>query len=249
MNKIALELTRLLVVSRDSAIIRQLWPIGESNGWQLETATDPWVAIDRVQSGEPLSVLVLDLARGSSEGLLSLGQLRRICPELPIILIGYAEDNGRRQEAIRMGAHDYLVRPLTDSQLEAAIQRSLSAAGERYGLDIASEDVEPVSGGGFFVGVSPIMRRLRAQAAWLAEADVPVLIVGEAGSGRETVARLIHQLSVRSGFSFASSELRSAARGSSREGTVWGPRRGQECFFTKQSGQTGTVRQRHDLPG
>ena len=55
----------------------------------------------------------------------------------------------------------------------------------------------------FFIGISPIMRKLRAQAALLAEANMPVLILGESGSGKETTARLLHKLSVRSGFEFA----------------------------------------------
>lgn len=203
MTNAAIKVTRLLVLSRDSAILRPLWSMGESNGWQLEIAADPWEAIDRAQSGEPLAALVLDLPPGGSEGLHSLRWLRRLRPELPIILIGHSEDNGRKQEGIRMGACDYLVRPLQDRQLEMAIQRSLSKAGEASEADITSEDVEPVSEESFFIGVSPIMRKLRAQVALLAEANVPVLILGEAGSGKETTARLIHKLSVRSGFEFA----------------------------------------------
>jgi len=177
--------------------------VGESNGWQLEMAADPWEAIERVQAREPLNAIVMDLPQGSSEGLHSLRWLRRLRPELPIILIGHSDDSGRRQEGIRMGARDYLVRPIEYRQLEIAIQRGLSMPGEALEADITSEDVEQVSDEGFFIGVSPTMRKLRAQAASLAEANVPVLILGEAGSGKETIARLVHKLSVRSGFAFA----------------------------------------------
>jgi len=69
-------------------------------------------------------------------------------------------------------------------------------------MEIASEDIEQVSDEAFFVGASPIMRKLRAQAELLAQANVPVLILGENGSGKDTAARLIHKLSVRSGFKF-----------------------------------------------
>src|ERR1035441_5965452 len=69
--------------------------------------------------------------------------------------------------------------------------------------DITSEDVELISGDIFFVAASPVMRNLRTQAQLLAVANVPVLILGESGSGKETAARLIHKLSVRSGFGFA----------------------------------------------
>jgi DNA-binding NtrC family response regulator len=197
------EVARLLVVSRDAAILRPLWSVGKSNGWELEIATDPWEAIERVQSQDSLDVIVMDLPQGSSEGLHSLSWLRRLRPELPIILIGHADDNGRRQEGIRMGARDYLIRPIECRQLEIAILGSLASSNERLEADISSEDVEQVSDESFFIGVSPIMRNLRAQVAALAEANMPVLILGEAGSGKETVARLIHKLSVRSGFAFA----------------------------------------------
>jgi two-component system NtrC family response regulator len=177
--------------------------MGESNGWQLEIAADPWEAIDRAQSGATLDLLLLDLPQGSAEGLHSLRWLRRLRPSLPIILIGHPDDNGRKQESIRMGARDYLSRPIEDRQLEIVIQRNISMASEAAEADIASDDVEALSDESFFIGVSPIMRKLRAQAALLAETNVPVLILGEDVSGKETTARLVHTLSVRSGFEFA----------------------------------------------
>ena len=60
MTNSAIEGTRLLVVSRDSAILRPLRSVGESNGWQLEMAADPWEAIERVQAREPLNAIVMD---------------------------------------------------------------------------------------------------------------------------------------------------------------------------------------------
>jgi two-component system, NtrC family, response regulator AtoC len=203
MIKTAIEVTKLLVVSRDSAILRPLWLMGESNGWQLEIAADPWEAIDRAQTGATLDLLLLDLPQGSADGLHSLRWLRRIRPALPIILIGHPDDNGRKQESIRMGARDYLIRPVEGRQLENAIQRNICIRSEATEADISSDDVEPISNESFFIGVSPVMRKLREQAALLAEANVPVLILGEDGSGKETTARLLHSLSVRSGFEFA----------------------------------------------
>jgi two-component system, NtrC family, response regulator AtoC len=203
MIRSAVEVMKLLVVSRDSAILRPLWLMGESNGWQLEIAADPWEAIDWAQSGATLDLILLDLPLGSTEGLNCLRWLRRLRPALPIILIGHHDDNGRKQESIRMGARDYLIRPLEERQLEMAIQRILCTESEAAEADISSDDVEPISNESFFIGVSPIMRELRAQTASLAEANAPVLILGEDGSGKETTARLLHSLSVRSGFEFA----------------------------------------------
>ena len=197
------EASKLLVVSRDSAILRPLWAMGESNGWQLEIASDPWEAIEKAQAWADLDLLLLDLPHGNADGLHSLRWLRRLRPALPIILISHPEDNGRKQEAIRIGARDYFKRPIEDRQLELAIQRNSSKASEPTETEISSDDIEVIGNETFFIGVSAIMRRLRAQVALLAEEDVPVLILGEDGSGKETTARLVHSLSLRSGFEFA----------------------------------------------
>jgi len=203
MTQNAVETARLLVVSREAAILRPLWSLGESNSWQLETAGTGWEAMERLQSGSAPDLLILDLPKDDSDSLHILRWLRRLRPELPIVLISYAEDIGRRKEALRLGAQDYLVRPLSDAQLEHSIQRHLSSTVQNAELDLASEDVERVSEDAFFVGASPAMRKLRAQAELLAETNVPVLILGESGSGKDTVAHLIHNLSVRSGMPFA----------------------------------------------
>jgi DNA-binding NtrC family response regulator len=78
---------------------------------------------------------------------------------------------------------------------------SLSEPDRYPGIEM-SKHVEQLDPEAFFVSASPVMQKLRAQAELLAQADVPVFIVGEIGSGKDAVARLIHKLSVRSGFKF-----------------------------------------------
>jgi two-component system response regulator AtoC len=203
MTKNAIEVTRLLVVSRDSSVLNPLWTMGESNGWEVEIVSDPWEAIEKAQSESPLDLLLLDLPRGNGESSNSLRRLRRLRPTMPIIMIGHPDDKNKKQESLRMGASDYLISPIEDRQLASVIQRNLTKADEPTEPEITSDDIEPVNEKNSFIGVSPIMRKLRAQAALLAETNVPVLILGEDGSGKATTARLVHNLSVRSGFEFA----------------------------------------------
>ena len=198
----AIEAVRLLVVSKEPTVVRSLWSIGEANSWQLETVGSGWEALEFVQAGVTPDLLLLDLPRGDADSLHILRWLRRLRPNLPIILLCYPDDAGRKNEAIRLGAQDYLVRPLDDEQLESVIRGQLGSRGNSIEMELASEDIEQVSDDAFFVGASPIMRKLRAQAELLAQANVPVLILGENGSGKDTAARLIHKLSVRSGFKF-----------------------------------------------
>jgi two-component system, NtrC family, response regulator AtoC len=198
-----IETVRLLVVSREAAVLRPLWSMGESHSWQLETATNAWEAIERLQAGATPDLFLLDLPHGDGDGLHILRWLRRLRPELAIILIANPDDVAKKQEAIRLGARDCLLRPLQDHQLEAVIRRHLREAFPAIDLDMTSDDVEPVGDDAIFVAASPIMRKVRAQATLLAEANVPVLMLGESGSGKETTARLVHKLSLRSGFEFA----------------------------------------------
>jgi DNA-binding NtrC family response regulator len=190
--------SRLLVVSRSSAILRQLWLIGQSNGWRIESVSNAWEAMERAQSGTTPDLLLLDLAREEADGLHILRWLRRLHPTLPIILISHRGDAGRKKEAIRMGARDYLISPLDDRQLSFAIHQHLPESGEAVETPAVGNDVEEAANDSIFIGLSPAMRKLRARATLLAKANAPVLILGESGTGKETVARLIHKLSARS---------------------------------------------------
>jgi two-component system, NtrC family, response regulator AtoC len=200
-TRTATQAVRLMVVSRDPSVLRSLWSVGESNSWHLETAGCGWEALERIQAGVLPDLLLLELPRNDGDSLHVLRWLRRLRPELPIILLSHPEDVSRETEAVRMGAQDFLVWPFAKKQLALAIRRQLPPNGQSR-TDLTSEDIEQISDDTFFVGASPVMQKLREQAELLAQTDVPVLIVGEPGSGRDTTARLIHKRSIRSGFSF-----------------------------------------------
>ncbi len=236
---------RLLVVSREPQILRSLWTIGETNSWQIETAPSGWDAMERVQSGVAPDLLLLDLPRGDGDSLHILRWLRRLRPELRVLVLCHPEDGGRKKEATRLGAEDVLVRPFTDEQLERLIRKHLFEPGNGA-TGMVSEDIEQLGQEAFFVSSSPIMQRLRAQAELLAQADVPVLILGEGGSGRSTVARLIHKLSVRSGFRFLKVDC-GAVPGDMLEEELFGsdrpfPSNGQRANPGKfELGEKGTI--------
>src|ERR1017187_1687750 len=195
----AAEIANLLVVTRDFAVLRSISSMGASSCWQFETASNAWEAIEKVQSGTTPDLLLLDLPDGDADGMHILRWLNRLRPEMPVILIGHNGNTASKEESIRMGARDYLTKPIEDHQLAAVIEHCLSPTSQAPETDVASDDVESLGGDAYFVGSGPTTRKLRSQAALLAEANVTVLILGEGGSGRETTARLIHKLSVRSG--------------------------------------------------
>jgi DNA-binding NtrC family response regulator len=196
-----IETFRLLVVSSEVSVLRLLGSTAQSNSWHLETSASGWDAMERVQSDAAPHLLLLDLPRGDGDGLHLLPWLRRLRPELPVVVLCDRQDADRQKEATRMGAKDVLSRPITEEQIQSLVSRYLGSANDAE-AEIASEDIESVGEDEFFLSITPAMQQLRAQAELLAQADVPVLILGEPGSGKGTVARLIHQMSVYSGFNF-----------------------------------------------
>jgi two-component system response regulator AtoC len=197
-----LQSSTLLLVSRRPSALTLVSAVGEANAWQVQTASSGWEALDRAQSESGPALVLLDLSEGDADALHTLRWLRRVRPELPVIMLAYAEDAAQRAEAIRLGAQDYLSWPLETALLQSAIAPHFSSASGYSDTDVSSENIEQVHDEMFFVSASPAMRHLRAQVQLLAQADAPLLIVGESGSGKEIVARLVHKLSVRSGFSF-----------------------------------------------
>ena len=113
--KTAAASVRLLLVTRESAVLSLLWSIGEKRKWHLESATNGWGAMERVQSGVTPDLLILDLPRADGDGLHFLRWLRRLRPELPILVLCHEDDSLTEQEAIRLGARDCLVWPVADS--------------------------------------------------------------------------------------------------------------------------------------
>ncbi len=194
-----IETVRLLAVSRDPAVVRMLAPLEASGAWQVETAANGWQAMERMQSGAASHLLVLDIAPGDSEPMHFLHWLSSFRPDVPAVLLCCAGDAGRVEKETGLGADDLVMKPFDLTQLETVMQQHL-AATVNGNVDPASRNIERLGPETCFVSASLIMQKLRAQAALLAKTDVPVLILGERGAGKYTVARLIHKLSVRSGF-------------------------------------------------
>jgi len=244
-----IETIRLLVVSREPAVLRLLWSMEESDSWQLETAGSGWDAMERVQSGAAPDLLLLDIPHGDTDSLHLLRWLRRLRPDLPVVVLCYPDDAARGKEATRLGAEQILVRPFDKQQLTSVIRRHLGPDGGAAGngrADAVSENVEQLGPDEFFVSASLTMQKLRAQAALLAQADVPVLILGETGTGKYTVASLIHKLSVRSGFKLVrlncaempEALLEAELFGDERTSSARAPRTGLGQFA---AGEKGTI--------
>jgi two-component system response regulator AtoC len=180
-----------------------LWSVGQANSWELEIAGSGCEALERVQANGTPDLVIVDMPRGESDGFYTLRWLRRVRPNLPIVVLAPAVDQEQRAEAFRLGAQDYLVKPLDAPQL-AAMGRHYFGGSSGPGSEGAEAQLDQLRDGMFFLAGSPATRKLRSQAELLAQVDVPLLIVGESGSGKESTARLIHKFSARANSAFYS---------------------------------------------
>ena len=143
-----------------------------------------------------VAAAVLDVMMPCKDGMETLPEVRRRFPELPVIMISGASDPDRIVEAMKAGAQEYLIKPVAHEKLLAALRRTLALAPAAAGTDDAPP--EPRTTQVNYVQVNAGMRvireALRKTAAW----NVPVVLRGESGVGKEVLARELHLLSPRS---------------------------------------------------
>jgi DNA-binding NtrC family response regulator len=137
-------------------------------------------------------------------GLQTIEECKKIRPEQKIVVLSCVSDTSTVVQAIKLGALDYVTKPFYKSELDAVLKRCLepekpakgTADFQRYTV---SDDVEieSLEDDLFFLAASPQMKQIRAQVSLVAKVDVPVLLLGESGVGKEILARLIHKMSIR----------------------------------------------------
>jgi len=143
-------------------------------------------------------VLVTDIKMPDMDGFALLRRALEIDPALPVVLVTGHGDVPLAVEAMRAGAYDFIEKPFDTSHLASVVARALEK--RRLVLENRALRQELETGSGLearLVGRSPAMERLRGQVRALADTDADVLLVGETGSGKEVVARALHDCGAR----------------------------------------------------
>ena len=188
----------ILVVGSDPATMRAVTAMLAETSCRTEETAIGASAVAKAHCNPPPDLVLLELGNGSDAGLQVLQEIRATRPELAIVVLLASSDTRQVVEAIRLGARDYLTCPVQEIELQQVVLRCLGPKLSTHGATDCSEIIEPLGDDVFFVAASPAMRKVRIQAELLANINVPVLILGESGSGKEVTAHLIHKLSSRS---------------------------------------------------
>jgi two-component system nitrogen regulation response regulator NtrX len=185
-----------VLVVDDEADIRELVAgILSDEGYAVRTATDSESALAAIHARKP-ALLILDIwmAGGGMDGLELLDMVKELDRDLPVIMISGHGNIETAVSAIKRGAYDFLEKPFKSDRLLLVVERALEAANlRRENRRLRTQAIAPEG----LTGKSVAAQQLRQMIAKLAGANSRVLICGPPGSGKETVARLIHGASAR----------------------------------------------------
>ncbi|HEY6250815.1 MAG TPA: sigma-54 dependent transcriptional regulator [Candidatus Angelobacter sp.] len=196
----------ILVVDDEPSMLQYTRTLLEMDQYAVETATSGEEAVRRLEAHPPVDLILLDMAMPRMDGLQTIQACKKIRPEQRIVVCSCVSETSTVVQAIKMGALDYMTKPFYKSELDAILKRSLAAEQSPVTPEESSpalategpEHFESLENDLFFLAASPAMRQIRSQISLVAKVDVPVLLLGESGVGKEILARLIHKLSNRS---------------------------------------------------
>jgi DNA-binding NtrC family response regulator len=179
------------VVDDDSTVRDAITLALETADYQVVSFADAETALTAMKKRVP-DLVLLDIGLPGMDGIETLEQIRRTYPDVPAIMITAYEDIQTVVAAMKLGAYDYVVKPIHMDSLEVAIGNALETVRLRNEVQILQErylkENQP-----FFIGESDAIQNVMELIGMVAKSpDTPILILGETGTGKELIASAIH---------------------------------------------------------
>ena len=188
---------KILIIDDERAIRNSLGEILGDEGYEVDTAEDGATGLQKVEK-EKYDVIFCDIKMPGMDGIEVLGKLTEMGTDAAVVMISGHADIETAVECIKKGAFDFVQKPLDLNRILITVKN----AGERVVLTTQNKALKKKVYGADMIGDSAPMRHIREMIAKVAPTDARVLIEGPNGSGKELVARNLHQLSNRSAAPF-----------------------------------------------
>ncbi len=193
-----------VLVAEDDREVRDCLAIMlRCQGYEVLTACDGEEAVQTFTSGCDISAVVLDMMMPNKDGLEALRDIRQVDAHVPIVTLSGLSTPLNIVNAIKSGATDFLAKPVNHEELGRVLRNALRAvpASPDRGTK-AIPEAPALATRDMFFGHSAAMRALQSSLPAVAASNVPILIEGETGSGKEMLARQLHNLSPFAGKPF-----------------------------------------------
>lgn len=198
---------RILLAEDDPHQRRHLGAILVSLGYRVEAVEGGRAALDALggapRQGDPgLALALIDLHMPDLGGIEVISQMRVAGSRVPVIVLTADGSVARAVDAMRAGAADFIVKPVSPERLDVSIRNALALSTLTHEVERLTRQTENRLDFEDLVAVSPSIRQVIALARRAARSDIPVLIEGESGTGKEVFARAIHGSGERAGAPF-----------------------------------------------
>ena len=187
---------RVLVVDDDPMNRKLLTAVFEGESFEVASADDGASGVALAEK-EPPDVVFLDVRMPGMSGIDALRRLRLTLPRIPVVMLTSHAEVNDAVEAIRLGAYDFLVRPLHNDHLVVVARRALEKGRLEDEVRALRQRVSAAGDLVRLMGPSATVRALVKQVEGVASSPLTVLIQGDTGTGKELVARAIHHQSDR----------------------------------------------------
>ena len=189
-------MTKILIVDDDKNILKVIKMKLDSKGFQTASALKAQTAL-KMAKDELFDLALLDLKLNGKNGIELMGDLHRINPELPVIILTAYGAIDTAVEAMKKGAWSYLTKPFDDNELLSQINNCLEKAGTAYEVKNLNNALKNKYGFDNIIGRNGKMKKVMVKVAQAAATDSIVHIEGESGTGKELIAKTLHAASSR----------------------------------------------------
>ncbi len=191
-----------ILFADDEAHLRELMQMELPRlGHEVTVCQDGTAAIRALEKGS-YDAALLDLRMPGLTGIEVLGKIRQLSPETQVIILTGQATVDTAVQALRLGAFDYLTKPCKWAELEVILNRVAERRDLANKATAFETRLKAVEGTPLIVGDSPSMQSVRRLIDTIAPTDASVMILGETGTGKELVARNLHDKSRRAGHAF-----------------------------------------------
>jgi len=183
---------KILVVDDEPGICHSFKKILGRYDYDVITASSGEEAVERAMIELP-DLVIMDINMPGMDGLETLRKLKSVNPSLATIIMTAFSSSEKAITAMKFGAYDYITKPVDNVLLVALVEKAIEAGRMNIPVTFDGESEE----GETIIGKSPVMLEIFKRIGQVAESDVTVLLRGETGTGKELIARAVHQHSGR----------------------------------------------------